>query len=95
MLSSIALSSPTHVQLYVGSEEQASAGAQPERAAVLAERRPIAAASGFAQQLQAVAEARRWPLQTGLTVLDGVDHGMARDRALVEGFHRFLRATSA
>lgn len=95
LLSSIALSSPTHVQLYVGSEEQASAGAPPERAAVLAERRPIATASAFAKQLQTMAEARRWPLQTGLTVLDGVDHGMARDRALVEGFHRFLRATSA
>ena len=95
LLSSSALSSPTHVQLYVGSEEQASAGAPPERAAVLAERRPIAAASAFARQLQTVAEARRWPLLTGWTVLDGVDHGMARDRALVEGFHQFLRTTPA
>ena len=94
LVSDIDLTSPTHVQFYAGSEERARASATPERAAVLAERRPIAAVSSFAQQLQTAAEARRWPLQTGLAVLEGLDHGMARDRALVDGFHQFLRTTS-
>lgn len=93
LVSAIDLTSPAQVQFYVGSEERASASATPERAAVLAERRPIAAVSAFAQELQTAAEARRWPLQTGLAVLEGLDHGMARDRALVDGFHQFLRTT--
>lgn len=94
LLADIQPPSPTQLRLSVGSQERARAGVTPERAAVLTARRPVATFSAFAEQLQAAADTHQWPLHMDVTLLDGLDHGMARDRALMDGFHQFVRAES-
>ena len=94
LLADIQPPSPTQLRLSVGSQERARAGLTPERAAVLTARRPVATVSTFAEQLQAAADTDQWPLHMDVTLLDGLDHGMARDRALMDGFHQFVRAES-